>query len=435
MHAASSMRCENRLLRPGLPNRKSAPPVQTQRSIRLPDLPALTCTGCGACGQSCPQKAISLLPDSEGFLIPVIDASRCVKCGLCEKICPVLAITSEAPPDGTFSLRESFACIARDEKIRAESSSGGVFTVLAEKVIADGGVVFGAEFAGDFSARQGWTENAEGIARFRGSKYVQSRTEDTFAVCKTFLESGRRVLYSGTPCQIAGLKAFLRKPYENLLTVDLICHGVPSPALWLKYRQECEKKSASQTVKATFRQKTDGWDQITLSLTFANGRVYGPPNKQNRYIQLFMQDNALRESCYRCAFRGDRHPADLTLADFWGVGQIHPDFSDNKGTSLVIVQSEKGHALLASCADSLRCNETDLRLALRSNPAYARSFPRTKKRNRFYQHFEARDIEELYRRFGKAPLPLRLCEALGNIARTILGNKAVQCLKSRLGLG
>ena len=148
-----------------------------------------------------------------------------------------------------------------------------------------------------------------------------------------------------------------------------------------------------------------------------------------------MQDNALRESCYRCAFRGDRHPADLTLADFWGVGQIHPDFSDNKGTSLVIVQSEKGHALLASCADSLRCTETGLRLALRSNPAYARSFPRTKKRNRFYQHFEARDIEELYRRFGKAPQPLRLCEALGNIARTILGNKAVQCLKSRLGLG
>ena len=163
----------------------------------MPDLPALTCTGCGACGQSCPQKAISLSPDSEGFLIPVIDASRCVKCGLCEKICPVLAVNSGAPPDGTFSLRKSFACIARDEKIRAESSSGGVFTVLAEKVIADGGVVFGAEFAGDFSVRQGWTENAEGIARFRGSKYVQSTTDFVYREVEKHLKEGRPVLFSG----------------------------------------------------------------------------------------------------------------------------------------------------------------------------------------------------------------------------------------------
>ena len=197
----------------------------------MPSLPSLKCSGCGVCEQICPKSAISMTPNNEGFLYPEVDSSLCVECRLCEKTCPVL----NAKTSTGFSERKAYAAICSDEKIRLESSSGGMFTVLAEKVIAEGGVVFGAEFDSDFSVRHGWTDSVCGLERFRGSKYLQSRTESSFLECRKFLDDGRKVLYTGTPCQIAGLKAFLKKDYENLFAVDVICHGVPSPALWQKY--------------------------------------------------------------------------------------------------------------------------------------------------------------------------------------------------------
>lgn len=363
----------------------------------MPSLPSLKCSGCGACGQICPKAAISMMPNDEGFLYPEVDSSLCVECRLCEKICPVLNVKTSTD----FSERKAYAAICNDEKIRLESSSGGMFTVLAEKVIAEGGVVFGAEFDSDFSVMHGWTDSVCGLERFRGSKYLQSRTERSFSECRKFLDDGRKVLYTGTPCQIAGLKAFLKKYYENLFTVDVICHGVPSPALWQKYIKFREKKSASRIVKTAFRRKNDGWKLFSLSFTFANGSEYRQILTKDKYMQLFLKDNGLRESCYECSFRGNSRKSDITLADFWGVENLEKESFDDKGTSLVIVQTEKGKGLVDSIKNSCCIKETDFSQAVKFNPAYFESKKHPKKRNVFFKNFERTEINELYRKFGK----------------------------------
>lgn len=367
----------------------------------MSNLPLIKCTGCGACVQLCPEKALSLSENYEGFLYPKTEDSLCVNCGLCEKCCPV----SKTENSGEcFSERKAFACIASDEKVREESSSGGMFTVLAEKIIKDGGIVFGAEFDTDFSVKFGWTESIEGLERFRTSKYLQARTENTFCECKKFLEDGRKVLFAGTPCQIAGLKGFLKKEYENLYAVDFICHGVPSPALWQKYIKYREKKSASQTVKTVFRRKDDGWKLYSLSFTFANDSEYRVSLTKDKYLQLFLKDNSLRESCYACLFRGDNHRSDLTIADFWGIEKIRPDYFDDRGTSLLIVQNEKGKEFFDSCKDEFKYTEVDFFKSVSFNPAYFKSPGRKNKRSSFYKNFEERGIDYLFRKYGRESL-------------------------------
>ncbi len=190
------------------------------------------CVGCWACAQRCPKECISMHEDSEGFLYPEVDASLCIDCHLCEKVCPVIH------PGGERRPLASYAAVNRDERVRQSSSSGGVFTALAEKVIARGGVVFGARFDEKWEVVHGWTDSVEGLAGFRGSKYVQSRMGSCFREAESFLKSGREVLFSGTPCQVSGLRLFLRKEYAGLLTVDFICHGVPSPGVWRNYLKE-----------------------------------------------------------------------------------------------------------------------------------------------------------------------------------------------------
>ena len=364
----------------------------------MAELSVIKCSGCGACVQLCPKKAVSLCANFEGFLYPKIDGFLCVNCGLCEKNCPVNQGGNDAE---NFSEKNTFACMADDEKIREESSSGGMFSVFAEKIIENGGIVFGAEFDEDFSVKLGWTDSVEKLERFCGSKYLQARTENSFSECKKFLDDGLKVLFTGTPCQIAGLKAFLKTDYENLYTVDFICHGVPSAELWQKYVKYREKKSASRTVKTAFRRKNDGWKLYSLSFTFANDSEYRQPLTKDKYLQIFLKDNALRESCYRCSFRGDNHKSDLTIADFWGIEALCPDFFDDRGTSLLIVQNEKGKEFFDSCKDRFRSRETDFFKAVSFNPAYFKSPARKDKRNFFYKDFENRGIDYLYRRFGR----------------------------------
>ena len=369
----------------------------------MPRLPFVKCSGCGACEQICPKSAISMQPNDEGFLYPQVNSELCVECKFCEKNCPVLNVKTSTD----FSERKVYAAICKNEKLRLESSSGGIFTVLAEKIINDGGVVFGAEFDADFSVKHGWTDSICGLERFRGSKYLQSRTENTFLECRKFLDDGRKVLYTGTPCQIAGLKAFLKKDYRNLFTVDVICHGVPSPALWQKYIEFCEKKSASRIVKTSFRRKNDGWKMYSLSFTFANGNEYIRSMAKDKYLRLFLKDNALRESCYQCSFRKDSHMADITIADFWGIEDVLPEFFDNKGTSLVIIQNEKGDEFFADVKDLCRYKEVGFCEGIKSNLSYLKSPVRSKKRDSFYKNFEKSSINTLYKKYGQDSFAVR----------------------------
>lgn len=263
------------------------------------------CCGCSACIQICPKQCISMNEDNEGFLYPEIEKDICINCGLCEKVCPELYPGIMRKPLKVFAIKN------KDEEIRKKSSSGGIFTVLAETVIREGGVVFGAKFNENWEVVHDYTVTKDGLAAFRGSKYVQSRMGDCFSKAKSFLDQGKKVLFSGTPCQIAGLKRFLRKEYNNLLTVDFICHGVPSPKVWRMYLDEtvvrqCEKKAFIEEV--SFRDKRLGWKKYSVSLLFSttigngakNSVLVSEPFTENLFMRGFLYDVYLRPSCYQC---------------------------------------------------------------------------------------------------------------------------------------
>lgn len=298
------------------------------------------CCGCEACLQVCPKRCISFAQDEEGFFYPKVTIENCIECGLCERVCPVVNQT----PD----VKESIAIYAAknpDEKIRKESSSGGIFTMLAEKVINRGGVVFGARWNEKWEVVHDYSETVESLAAFRGSKYLQSRIGDSFALVKHFLKGGREVLFSGTPCQVSALRLFLSKEYENLLTVDFICHGVPSPKVWSLHLDEIVKKRKIGTIQSiSFRDKTIGWDQYKFAIKGSNSN-FSEFSRSNVYMRGFLRNIYLRPSCHRCPSNSFKSGSDILIADFWGLNMLHPDFDNNSGVNLVVINSLKGEVV------------------------------------------------------------------------------------------
>lgn len=384
------------------------------------------CSGCHTCYSLCPKQAIKMIANGEGFLYPQINNDLCINCGLCEKKCPVLnpLIKEE---EQTYA----YAVINSNEEIRLQSSSGGVFTSLAENVIKKNGIVFGAKFDSDFNVIHRFTDSLEGLAEFRGSKYVQSTIGDSFKECKNFLDEGRQVLFSGTPCQIAGLKSFLGKNYDNLLSVDFICHGVPSPLLWAEYKKSLEKKFASRIVKTAFRRKDYGWKQYSLAVTFGNASEYCNTLRQDSYLKLFLKDVCLRDSCYNCKYKTEKRISDITIADFWGIQNEYPELDDDKGTSFVISHSDKGKKIIDNLTNcSLK--QIPLEKGVKYNPSYVRSVVRPKKRNTFFLDLEKYSqnkfsLEKLVKKYTVDSLFVRgyrfLRRVLGKIKRMILNGK------------
>lgn len=297
------------------------------------------CCGCNACLQRCPKSCIMVQEDEEGFLYPVVDKEVCVDCGLCEKVCPVLNQREERKP------LEVYAAFNKNEEIRMQSSSGGVFTALAEQIIQEGGVVFGARFNEDWEVIHDYTETAAGLSVFRGSKYVQSRIGDTFNQAEQFLKQGRCVLFSGTPCQIAGLKLFLRKEYENLLTVDFICHGVPSPGVWRKYLEEfCTEvdQNVKNILSLNFRDKCTGWKGYSFTVGFQNEQKVSCRHDKELWMRGFLADLYLRPSCYACPNKNLKSGSDIMIGDYWGIQNIKPEIDDDKGICCFLINTEKG---------------------------------------------------------------------------------------------
>lgn len=294
------------------------------------------CCGCGACAQICPKSCITMSSDNEGFLYPNLDLSICVKCGLCEKVCAV-----RHPKEVREPLRV-LAAMNKNEEVRMKSSSGGIFYILAEYAISKGGVVFGARFDENWQVVLDYSETLDGVKHFMGSKYVQARVENAYKDAKRFLDSGRFVLFSGTPCQISGLHSFLRKEYPNLLTVDLVCHGVPSPKVWGMYLDSI-KKELSKIAGIEFRNKGRGWKNFSFIASSESDAffVYVPAAK-SRFMKAFLSDIILRPSCYECRSKSGSSHSDITLADFWGISSVFPEMDDDKGTGMVFVNSQKG---------------------------------------------------------------------------------------------
>ncbi len=392
------------------------------------------CCGCGACVQRCPKLCITLHEDSEGFLYPVADASVCINCGLCEKVCPVINQHTAHEPLQTFAAKNP------NEAVRAASSSGGVFTMLAERVIKSGGVVFGAAFDQQWKVVHTCATTIEGLQKFRGSKYLQSQTNNTFREAEAYLKQGRQVLYSGTPCQVAGLKRYLRKDYDNLLTVDFICHGVPSPGVFRTYlRDEIIRLSARQgggknTVllpciplvaesdglgggdvkiqSVSFRDKRNGWKKFGFALGLSKASAageknsvllsYSPLNK-DLFMRGFLRDLYLRPSCYACPAKELKSGSDITLGDFWGIETLLPELDDDRGMSAVTVNTEKGRALLQEVNAEL--TEVAYNEVVKRNSALVHSASEPKGRRAFFEA-DGLTFEAKIKKLAKTPFSL-----------------------------
>jgi len=350
------------------------------------------CSGCTACAAVCPYGCISMEPDREGFRRPVIDTVRCVECGLCSKTCPVL----NTP--GTDQMPLAFAAKNKDETVRAVSTSGGVFTLLAEHILAQGGVVFGAAFDADFKVEHRMVEAPEGLSALRGAKYAQSDLGSSFQQVKTQLDLGRQVLFSGTPCQAAGLHAFLGREEPNLLLVDLVCHGVPSPAVWVRYLTWRSEQIADghRPVSVSLCSKDAGWSVCAADIRWPYGRNVAAAGREDPFLRAFTGDLCLRPSCHRCSAKGLNRCSDFTLGDYWGVGEQMPAMNDNRGTSIVLVHSDKAKVLWDELSPALTVRQADARRCMDLNPAALQSAKYdAENRNSFMHRYADEDFAAL----------------------------------------
>jgi coenzyme F420-reducing hydrogenase beta subunit len=351
------------------------------------------CCGCHACVSICPVQCIQMQPDDEGFLYPVVDESICTDCGLCESVCPVI----NPPVQKGESV--AFAAWNTDEAVRKDSSSGGIFNALMQHTFEQNGVVFGAAFDDSMTlCHQAAYTEADGRA-LRGSKYLQSAIGNAYLEAKKYLNQGRQVLFSGTPCQIAGLYAFLGKEYDNLLTCDVVCHGVPSPKVFAAYRTELERQYGGKTQRIAFRRKNFGWKRYSVSLSFDNDTEYHRVLNEDAFMIGFLSNTYLRPSCHACRFSRLPRVADISLGDFWGVGTHHPEWDDDLGTSLVIVQTKKGQKTFDACREDITVHEADLDLAVRSNPCVCGSVPPNGRRAAFFNDLNSMTFGKVMKRY------------------------------------
>lgn len=351
------------------------------------------CMGCYACESICPTKCIIMKKDQEGFRYPEVDIVNCIKCEKCIEVCPIInkLIVKNDP--------KAYACINNDETTRMKSSSGGIFTLFAEQIIDTGGIVFGAAFDKMHCLKHIYVENKKDLELLRGSKYVQSQIEDSYIQAKHFLDYGKEVLFSGTPCQVAGLKSFLKNPYNNLTTIDLICHGVPSPDVWSEYILLRETRSGSQVKKISFRRKEQGWKQYHVSFVFKNNEEYLEKFKNDLYMRAFLKDVCLRPSCYACEFKTLNRQSDITLGDFWGIQNLCPEMDDDKGTSLIFVNSELGKATFERLQSKMQYQEVKMNEAVKYNLSAIKSVLPNLNRDNFFSDLGDLPFDKLVERY------------------------------------
>ena len=324
-------------------------------------------------------------------MYPEIDSALCVDCGLCKSVCPAFNEYNGNPKG------DAYACVNKDDDIRLSSSSGGIFTLLAENVLNKNGVVFGAAFDKNFDVGHICITSCDELFALRGSKYVQSTVGDAFSKVKKILDEGRPVLFTGTPCQISGLKTYLRKDYDNLITQDIICHGSPSPKIWQKYLEYC-KKGTCEVDSVFFRDKAKGWNNFSMLIKFSDGSERTNVFSEDLYIKAFLSNLSLRPSCYNCKSKSVERESDITLADFWGVKSVAPEIYDDKGTSLVLVNSPKGKSIFEEIKNDIKYTEVDFDRAVKYNSAVNVSVTMPKNRNKFFENADKTDFSKLVKK-------------------------------------
>lgn len=351
-----------------------------------------SCYGCGLCATVC-KDAIKIVENQKGFLIPQIDKEKCTNCGKCERVCPVLNKPIKEKYD-----TECYGAFSKSSTLKKNASSGAIFPLMAKKIIAEDGVVFGAAFRDDFQVlKHTGAKCEEELKPLFESKYLQSAFSQVYLQIESILKSDSitPVLVSGTPCQISALKLFLGKEYENLYTVDLVCHGVSSPKLWRKYLKEF----SSNITEVSFRNKDNGWNKFNMKIGFEIGENYKRPFWEDNYMKLFLANLSLRECCFKCGYKGENRCGDITLGDLWGVENFPEIENDDTGITLVTVNSIKGKTLFESIKNEVIFTQIDEEKAFQYNPTATQSVQKPENYDDFFANMDKYSVKELSRKY------------------------------------
>ena len=351
------------------------------------------CCGCNACGDACSHHAITFKTDNEGFWYPEVDKEKCVDCGLCEKVCPIIQIESLKKNDFDKP-SHVYAAIHKNMSVRWDSTSGGAFSALADVMYKQGGYVSGAVYNADFSVSNFVSNIPDDLKRLRSSKYLQSNAEGLYAAIRDLLRKGEKVLACGTPCQMAALRSFLRKDYDNLIIVDFICRGVNSPKVYRSYLDSLEKKYGSKVVYVKAKNKELGWRKLTRKVTFANGQSYYGVLMEDDFRRGYHTNVFCRPSCYDCKFKGFPRIADITIADYWGIEKVDKNLDNDIGTSMILLNSRKGEQYFEKAKQLLEYKETLFSSIFGGNVALTKSITPAKiDRTSFFKDLDLHDFD------------------------------------------
>ena len=374
------------------------------------------CTGCGACKAICPKECINMVNDKEGFRRPQVNSDKCINCKKCINTCPIVSAPQLNDNTNAFFVK------TKNESDLMNSTSGGAFSLIAKKILSKGGAIYGAAFDSNMNVVHTKVTDANDLKKIMRSKYVQSNIEKCFASVKQDLDSGKIVLFSGTPCQIAGIKKYLSKDYTNLYLIDIICHGVPSPKVWKKYIKEVEKQYNDKVIDVLFRDKKYGYSTPYFTFLFKSGNVITMPLSENLFYRGFALDIFNRQSCHECSFKGLDRCSDMTIADFHGIKNVIKDYiDDDKGVSLVISHSEKGVSLLNSIDDYSDFVVVDKRKAIERNGMCVKSAVASKDRKMFFE--KNVNVIEFFKRHYKKVL------FINAVKRTMIGKELYRIVK------
>ncbi|WP_290061197.1 Coenzyme F420 hydrogenase/dehydrogenase, beta subunit C-terminal domain [Paraclostridium bifermentans] len=325
------------------------------------------CCGCRGCEQICPKKCISMNMDKEGFIYPIVEKENCIDCKLCEKVCPIKG--GGYKNKEVLNSPEAYGGYNKNKNVLEKSTSGGAFTAIINSFFSEDIIVYGAAFNEDLVVKHFCAKNIKEVEKLRGSKYVQSDVQDSYSKIRAFLRDGKKVLFSGTPCQVAGLKSFLQVDYENLFCVDIVCHGVPSPKVFELYKKHLEEKNKMKLLEINFRDKSQkGWHTSFVSHKYSNGKIKKEIHCDDDFIIGFYKDYYVRPICHKCPFTKTKRVSDITIADFWGVEQINPELNNMRGTSLILLNTKKAVDIKLNLINFLELETINLEKAIEFNP-------------------------------------------------------------------
>ena len=363
------------------------------------------CCGCWACENACPKHCISMIEDEEGFRYPLVNMDSCIDCHLCEKVCPIINIEQEHKKK-----QRGYLLQIKDEAIRKESTSGGSFTAIASWIINQGGVVYGAAFDySDYKVKHCAATTLEELSKFRNSKYVQSEIGNTYQEIKKELQADRWVAMSGTPCQIEGLVHYLRKPYDKLVLIDVVCYGIPSPGVFADYLSYMQRKIGGRFKKILFREKRLCYNYTSFSLFNVNPQLdYHKGVESDQFMRSFFSDMNVRPSCYDCKFKKRYRVSDFTIWDCYDVKMFSKNFDDN-GTNRVLVHTDKGMRILEAVKDTVKLEEyKDLDYFIADEIAMVKSVPINPKRKEFFKDYQSMEFDDFINKWFPTTFKVRL---------------------------